>query len=172
MNYREDIIEDLFASISDFTDVGKPYWQLDRLDRDELVQTFVEIETINTDAFLKIKETLQRIGIANRDKKTLYQSCMLLHKKGRFYICHFKELFAMDAKYTEIFQDDYLRRNHIAKLLETWNLITIKNKNVISGHCGESPINVYVLPYKDRVTWNLQAKYTIGTIPVPKRKDN
>lgn len=169
MNYREDIIIDLFDSISEVTDEGKPYWQLDKLDRDELVQTFVEIDTIDTDNFLKIKETLQRIGIANRDKKTLYQSCMLLHKKGRFYICHFKELFAMDAKYTEIYQDDYLRRNHIAKLLESWNLVKIKNKHVIDKHCGETPINVYVLPHKERKMWDLQAKYTIGT--VPKRKE-
>jgi hypothetical protein len=161
----------LFDSIVEIDDDGVEYYQLDDLDRDELVQTLIEIEPVNTDQFLQIKETLTRIGIANRTKKILYQSCMILHKKGKFYICHFKELFAMDGKYTSVYSDDYARRNHIAKLLSQWNLVKIVNTDVMNIPSNDEQINVYVLPYREKSSWELKAKYNIGTVPA-KRKYN
>lgn len=154
---------ELLNSIEYFTDDGeRKYYKLDNLTRDELLTTFVEIEEINTDDFLKIKETLTRIGIASRDKKVLYQSVMLFHKKGRFYLTHFKELFGMDGRYVEMYEDDYVRRNHIATLLESWGLIKIKNKSTMYAVVEDRPINVYILPHKEKRNWKLESKYTIG----------
>lgn len=140
------------------------FYEIDLISRDELITTFIEIQSVTTDEFLKIKETLTRIGIANRTKKELYASCHLLHKKGKYYITHFKELFGIDAEQTEMLEDDYIRRNHIAKLLESWGLIKILNYDTMYCVVADSPINVYVLPYKDKVNWTLKSKYTIGTI--------
>ena len=156
------MIKDLLSEVLYTNDDGKLYYQLEYLNRDELLSTFIEIDEVDTDQFLKIKETLTRIGIASRDKKVLCQSVMLFHKKGRFYLTHFKELFGMDDKYVEMYEDDYARRNHIASLLETWNLIKIKNKSVMYAVVEDQPINVYVLPYKDKKDWKLESKYAVG----------
>lgn len=155
-------MNELFDSITEIDDNNNRYFRLDNLNRDELVRTLIEVTCNSTDDFLKIKETLTRIGIANRDKKTLYQSCHILHKKGKFYITHFKEMFAMDSRYTEMTLDDYARRNHIAKLLEDWGLLKILNKDVMYIPVDDSPVNVYVLPYREKTKWNMQSKYNIG----------
>ena len=156
------MIKQLLEEVQYIDDDNKAYYRLEHLNRDELLSTFIEIDEINTDEFLKIKETLTRIGIASRDKKVLYQSALLFHKKGKFYITHFKELFGMDGKYVEMYEDDYIRRNHIALLLESWNLIKIKNKQIMYSVVEEKPINVYVLPYKDKKEWKLESKYAVG----------
>lgn len=156
------MIKQLLEEVQYIDDDNKAYYRLEHLNRDELLSTFIEIDEINTDEFLKIKETLTRIGIASRDKKVLYQSALLFHKKGKFYITHFKELFGMDGKYVEMYEDDYIRRNHIALLLESWNLIKIKNKQIMYSVVEEQPINVYVLPYKDKKEWKLESKYAVG----------
>lgn len=163
-----DVIE-LFKSIEEVDSDGKLNYSLDLLNRDELVSTLVEIEKVDTDNFLKIKETLTRIGIANREDKLLYSSCVLLHKKGKFYICHFKELLGMDGKETQIYLNDYARRNKICEMLEKWGLIKVKNSDIM--YCispKNEPINVYVLPYKDKRDWQLISKYKIGTVPTKK----
>lgn len=140
------------------------YYEIDLLTRNDLVKTFIEIETVTTDDFLKINETLTRIGIANRTNKELNRTCHLLHKKGKYYIVHFLEMFGIDSKQTEMTVDDYIRRNHIAKLLESWNLIKIINKDVMYSEVEDAPINVYVLPFKDKKDWTLNSKYVMGTI--------
>lgn len=159
-------VNDIFKDIEYVDGDSKVYYDISVLSRDELVDTFLEIQPMNTDDFLKVKETLTRIGIANRTDKVLYQSCLLLHKKGRFYICHFKELFAMDEKDTKMYREDYARRNHVAHLLEQWNLVNIINKDIahIPSEAG-SPVNVYVLSHKNKVDWKLVSKYAIGTVP-------
>lgn len=156
------MIKQLLEEVQYIDDDNRAYYRLEHLNRDELLSTFIEIDEINTDEFLKIKETLTRIGIASRDKRVLYQSALLFHKKGKFYITHFKELFGMDGKYVEMYEDDYIRRNHIALLLESWNLIKIKNKQIMYSVVDEQPINVYVLPYKDKKDWKLESKYAVG----------
>jgi hypothetical protein len=159
------MIKELLESIRYRDEISNEnYYELDRLERDDLVTTLVEIEAVNSDEFLKIKESLTRIGIANRTKKELYQTCLLLHKKGRYYIVHFKELFSMDGRETEIFEDDYVRRNHICKLLEQWGLIKIVNRDTMYAVVNDIPISVYVLPFKEKSQWKLQSKYSIGTI--------
>ena len=140
------------------------YYEIDLLTRNDLVKTFIEIETVTTDDFLKINETLTRIGIANRTNKELNRTCHLLHKKGKYYIVHFLEMFGIDSKQTEMTVDDYIRRNHIAKLLESWNLIKIINKDVMYSEVEDAPINVYVLPFKEKKDWTLNSKYVMGTI--------
>ena len=112
------------------------------------------------DDFLKIRETLTRIGVASRKDKTIYQSCHILHKQGRYYIVHFKELFALDGKPSNFSDNDRARRNTIANLLSEWGLLSILNDK------SETPIaplsQIKVLPYKEKDDWNLTAKYNIG----------
>jgi hypothetical protein len=159
------MIKELLESIRYKDEISnESYYELDRLERDDLVTTLVEIEPVNSDEFLKIKESLTRIGIANRTKKELYQTCLLLHKKGRYFIVHFKELFSMDGRETEIYEDDYVRRNHICKLLEQWGLIKIVNRDIMYAVVQDIPISVYVLPFKEKATWKLIPKYAIGTV--------
>jgi hypothetical protein len=159
------MIKELLESIKYRDEISNEvYYELDRLERDDLVTTLVEIEPVNSDEFLKIKESLTRIGIANRTKKELYQTCLLLHKKGRYFIVHFKELFSMDGRETEIYEDDYIRRNHICKLLEQWGLIKIVNRDIMYEVVKDIPISVYVLPYKEKSNWKLITKYAIGTV--------
>jgi hypothetical protein len=148
------------------------YYEIDRLERDELVSTFVEINPIGSDDFLKVKETLTRVGIANRVKKEIYQSCHVLHKKGHYFIVLFKEMFAIDGRETEMTEDDYIRRNYIAKLLENWGLIKIINTDIMYKVVEELPISVYVLPYKDKKQWQLKPKYQIGTIKEGNKNGN
>jgi hypothetical protein len=120
----------------------------------------VEIVLNEPDDFLKVRETLTRIGVASRKEKKLYQSCHILHKQGRYYIVHFKELFALDGKHANLTVNDVQRRNRIAQLLADWGLITICNVDSIQNI---APLNqIKVLAYKDKENWILETKYNIG----------
>jgi len=120
----------------------------------------VEIRLNEPDDFLKVRETLTRIGVASRKEKKLYQSCHILHKQGKYYIVHFKELFALDGKYANLTINDVQRRNRITKLLSDWGLITIMNEDSI---IDIAPLNqIKVLSYKDKQDWTLEQKYNIG----------
>jgi hypothetical protein len=120
----------------------------------------LEVTLVQPDDFLKVRETLTRIGVASRKDKILYQSCHILHKQGRYYITHFKELFALDGKIADITDNDIQRRNTIAKLLSDWGLIEILNIKAIEDQAPLSQIKV--IAYKDKDEWDLQAKYNIG----------
>ena len=120
----------------------------------------LEVTITQPDDFLKVKETLTRIGVASRKDKILYQSCHILHKQGKYYIVHFKELFALDGKQADITENDIQRRNTIAKLLSDWGLIKIVTPRVITDQAPLSQIKV--IAYKDKNDWDLQAKYNIG----------
>ncbi len=120
----------------------------------------LEVTIKQPDDFLKIRETLTRIGVASRKDKTLYQSCHILHKQGKYYITHFKELFALDGKKATLSENDIQRRNTIALLLQDWNLIDILKKEATDNKAPLSQIKV--LPFKDKKEWNLTAKYNIG----------
>ena len=121
----------------------------------------IEIKINDTD-FLKIKETLTRIGIASNKNKTLYQSCHILHKRGMYGILHFKELFVLDKKFSDIEVSDYDRRNYIVKLLHDWKLIKIDNSNYKDDIDKEIIKNIKILPFGEKSSWNLVSKYTIG----------
>ena len=125
------------------------------------VDDLVEIELFEEDDFLKIKETLTRIGISSRKEKKLYQSCHILHKRGKYYIVHFKELFALDGLPSNISEEDIARRNTIANLLEEWELCEI-----VSPDKTENPVlnikQLKVLPHKEKNDWELCPKYHIG----------
>lgn len=120
----------------------------------------LEVTLNHPDDFLKVRETLTRIGVASRKDRVLYQSCHILHKQGRYFIVHFKELFALDGKQADITENDLQRRNTIAKLLMDWGLINILNKSLIADQAPLSQIKV--ISYKDKDEWDLQAKYNIG----------
>jgi len=120
----------------------------------------LEVTIKQPDDFLKIRETLTRIGVASRKDKTLYQSCHILHKQGKYYITHFKELFALDGKKSTLVENDIQRRNTIALLLQDWSLIDITNDNQVENKAPLSQIKV--LPFKEKNDWNLTAKYNIG----------
>jgi hypothetical protein len=120
----------------------------------------VEVLLNEPDDFLKVRETLTRIGVASRKEKKLYQSCHILHKQGRYYIVHFKELFALDGKHANLTVNDIQRRNRIARLLLDWGLINIVNEDLI---LDIAPLNqIKVLPYKEKDDWILEQKYNIG----------
>ena len=120
----------------------------------------VEVVLNEPDDFLKVRETLTRIGVASRKDRKLYQSCHILHKQGRYYIVHFKELFALDGKNTNLSLNDVQRRNRISKLLSDWGLISIVNEFQIED---VAPLNqIKVLSYKDKGDWTLESKYNIG----------
>ena len=120
----------------------------------------VEVLLNEPDDFLKVRETLTRIGVASRKERKLYQSCHILHKKGKYYIVHFKELFALDGKQTNISENDVQRRNRIARLLSDWGLITVVNELTDDQL---APLNqIKVLSYKDKGEWILESKYNIG----------
>lgn len=120
----------------------------------------VEIFLSEPDDFLKVRETLTRIGVASRKEKKIYQSCHILHKQGRYFIVHFKELFALDGKQTNITLNDLQRRNRIAKLLSDWNLVTLSDEEAI---VDVAPLNqIKVLSYKEKGEWILEPKYNIG----------
>ena len=125
------------------------------------INSFVEIKLKKEDDFLKVKETLTRIGVASKKDKTLYQSCNILHKQGRYYIVHFIELFALDGKPSNFSEGDIARRNTIVNLLKEWGLIEIVNTT--STESPISPISqIKVLPHKEKSEWELVAKYNIG----------
>ena len=120
----------------------------------------IEITLNEPDDFLKVRETLTRIGVASRKEKKIYQSCHILHKQGRYYIVHFKELFALDGKHANLTQNDVQRRNRIIQLLSDWGLITIMNVSKITDI---APLNqIKVLAYKEKHEWVLETKYNIG----------
>ena len=122
----------------------------------------IEITLKEPDDFLKVKETLTRIGVASRKEKTLYQSCHILHKQGKYYIVHFKELFALDGKPTNYSENDQARRNTIANLLSEWGLIVLVNSERSSELVV--PLNqLKILAYKEKDEWALTAKYNIGS---------
>ena len=120
----------------------------------------VEVTLKEPDDFLKVRETLTRIGVASRKEKKIYQSCHILHKQGKYYIVHFKELFALDGKRANLFNNDVQRRNRIAQLLSDWGLITVVDSEKIGDAAPLSQIKV--LSYKDKGEWTLESKYNIG----------
>jgi hypothetical protein len=120
----------------------------------------VEIFLNEPDDFLKVRETLTRIGVASRKEKKLYQSCHILHKQGKYYIVHFKELFALDGKYANLTVNDVQRRNRITRLLVDWGLIDVVFEEAI---LDIAPLNqIKVLPYREKTEWILEQKYNIG----------
>jgi hypothetical protein len=120
----------------------------------------LEVQLKEPDDFLKVRETLTRIGVASRKDKKLFQSCHILHKQGRYFITHFKELFALDGKESNLTENDIERRNTIAQLLGDWGLIAIVNATVAENKAPLSQIKV--LSFKEKDEWDLQAKYNIG----------
>ena len=125
------------------------------------IANMLEISFKENDDFLKIRETLTRIGVASRKDKTLYQSCHILHKRGKYYLVHFKELFALDGKESSITEYDLARRNAIARLLEEWDLLSILDEEQSSTPLAPMS-QIKVLPHKEKPEWNLVAKYNIG----------
>ena len=120
----------------------------------------IEVKLNEPDDFLKERETLTRIGVASRKEKKLYQSCHILHKQGKYFIVHFKELFALDGKFANLTINDVQRRNRITRLLSDWGLISILKEESIQDI---APLNqIKVLPYKDKNEWKLEQKYNIG----------
>jgi len=125
------------------------------------IESLVEVRIAEEEDFLKIKETLTRIGVASRKDQKLYQSCHILHKQGRYYIVHFKELFALDGKPTNWGDEDKGRRNTIVQLLEEWGLIMVVDQNMIKE--PKAPMSqIKIIPHKDKASWILEAKYNIG----------
>jgi hypothetical protein len=127
----------------------------------------VAIELKHPDDFLLIKESLTRIGIANQNEKKLYQSCHVLHKRGKYYICSFKELFLLDGKTANISEEDISRRNLIASLLHDWGLLRILNESILENRAPISSIKI--ISFKDKHEWICVPKYTVGS---KKRKEN
>jgi hypothetical protein len=125
------------------------------------IEDLLEVRLKDEDDFLKVKETLTRIGVASRKDKTLYQSCHILHKRGKYYIVHFKELFALDGKSTDFEDNDLARRNTIAKLLQEWGLVEIVRESR-----AEQPVaplsQIKIISYREKDDWELMAKYNIG----------
>ena len=122
---------------------------------------FVEVTLNEQDDFLKVRETLTRIGVSSRKEKVLYQSCHILHKQGHYYIVHFKELFALDGKPSNISENDIQRRNAIANLLEEWGLVKILNRKLLEDNIA--PLHqIKIISFKEKDDWELVAKYNIG----------
>ena len=123
----------------------------------------VEVTLEDEDAFLKVRETLTRIGVSSRKEKVLYQSCHILHKQGRYVILHFKELFALDGKPSTITENDLQRRNAIANLLEEWGLVKILSDEKTKIKDNLAPIHqIKIISYREKDEWELLSKYTIG----------
>ena len=126
-----------------------------------IVDSLVEVNLLEQEDFLKIKETLTRIGVASKKDNTLFQSCHILHKQGKYYIVHFKELFMLDGKPSNFSDDDIARRNTIASLLEQWGLLKVVNAEGIKEQMA--PISqIKILSHKEKDDWQLVAKYNIG----------
>jgi len=125
------------------------------------IESLVEVTLADQDSFLKVRETLTRIGVASRKDKKLFQSCHILHKQGKYYIVHFKELFALDGKPSNFSDEDIGRRNTIASLLAEWGLVTLVNPSKTSEN--KAPLSqIKVIAHKDKNDWELVAKYNIG----------
>lgn len=127
--------------------------------QDQVVETFVEVRLKDPDDFLKIKETLERIGVPSRN--SLYQSCHILHKQGRFFIVHFKEMFLLDGKPSSLTDVDVGRRNTICDLLQQWNLLEVCNQRQIASPRAKVR-SLKIIPHRDKSQWLLKSKYTIG----------
>ena len=123
------------------------------------LEDLVEVTFNQDDDFLKIRETLTRIGVSSRKENKLYQSCHILHKRGKYFLCHYRELFILDGYERELKEDDIKRRNGIAKLLEQWNLCTIVDKTKSEPN---SLARVKIIPFKEKAKWQLKQNYTIG----------
>tara|TARA_R100000005_G_C4934203_1_gene161741 strand:- start:114 stop:542 length:429 start_codon:yes stop_codon:yes gene_type:complete len=123
-------------------------------------EDMIQVSLKEPDDFLKVRETLTRIGVASKKEKKLYQSCHILHKKGQYFIVHFKELFALDGKRANLSQNDMQRRNRIIQLLSDWGLVEISSADKISDAAPLSQIKV--ISYKDKGDWTLESKYNIG----------
>lgn len=121
----------------------------------------VEVLLKNPDDFLKVRETLTRIGVASRTENKLYQSCHILHKQGKYFIVHFKELFMLDGRESNFSENDEQRRNRITKLLSDWGLVEITEPEKLGQLCPISQVKI--LPHKEKAEWQLVAKYSIGT---------
>lgn len=122
---------------------------------------FIEVNLREQDDFLKVRETLTRIGVSSRKERVLYQSCHILHKQGRYYIVHFKELFALDGKPSNLTDNDVQRRNAIAKLLEEWGLVKILNPELLKDNVA--PLHqIKIIAFKEKDDWQLITKYNIG----------
>ncbi len=128
------------------------------------IEELAEVTLQEKDDFLKVRETLTRIGVASKKDKTLYQSCHILHKQGKYYIVHFKELFSLDGKPTDISENDIARRNTIVNLLEDWDLVKIVNKNKVD-ELTVSLSQIKILSHKEKDDWELVPKYNIGKKP-------
>ena len=123
-------------------------------------ESMIEVGLSEPDDFLKVRETLTRIGVASRKEKKLYQSCHILHKQGKYFIVHFKELFALDGKKANLSLNDVQRRNRIVQLLGDWGLVSVNSKETITDVAPLSQIKV--LAYKEKGDWTLESKYNIG----------
>ena len=124
------------------------------------IESLIEVTLKEPDDFLKVKETLTRIGVASKKSNTLFQSCHILHKQGKYYIVHFKELFALDGKQTDLNEDDISRRNTIAKLLAEWDLVKVVDESQLDP--ADSMSSIKVIPFSQKSEWELVAKYNIG----------
>lgn len=133
------------------------------------IEDMVEVTLNEKDDFLKVRETLTRIGVASKKDKILYQSCHILHKQGKYYIVHFKELFSLDGKPTDLSDNDIARRNTVANLLEDWELVKIVNKKQTEDPTV-SLSQVKILSHKEKNDWQLVPKYNIGKKPQSKDK--
>jgi len=126
-----------------------------------IIESMVQVTLKESDDFLKVKETLTRIGVASKKTNTLFQSCHILHKQGKYYITHFKELFALDGKPTDFTTEDKARRNTIVNLLQEWGLVDIVDKSKTEDPPG-SISQVKIIPFGQKKEWELVAKYNIG----------
>ena len=126
-----------------------------------MIENFIEVRLKEKEDFLKIKETLTRIGVASKKDNTLYQSCHILHKQSRYYIVHFKELFLLDGKTADLSESDIGRRNTIVKLLAEWDLLEVVDMSKIQEP-QTSLSQIKIIPFKEKNNWTLEAKYTIG----------
>ena len=142
---------------------------MNELDNSWHPEKMLEVQLKEPDDFLKVRETLTRIGVASRKDKKLFQSCHILHKQGRYFIVHFKELFALDGKKATLVENDVQRRNTIAVLLQDWNLLNIVKQEASTNKAPLSQIKI--IAFKEKGEWNLQAKYNIGK-KVVKEEDN
>jgi hypothetical protein len=132
-------------------------------------ENMLEVTLKQPDDFLKIRETLSRIGVASRKDKTLFQSCHILHKQGKYYIVHFKELFALDGKTATLSINDIQRRNTISALLQDWSLLSVVRPEELENKAPLSQIKI--IAFKDKKEWNLQAKYNIGKKAEEKKEE-
>ena len=130
------------------------------MEQEKIIENFIEVRLLKEEDFLKVKETLTRIGVSSKKEKKLYQSCHILHKRGKYYIVHFKELFILDGLASTLTDNDIARRNTIVTLLEQWELVEIVESYKCSPKASMAQIKI--IPYSEKNEWDLIAKYSIG----------